>query len=247
MEFSDDAIILGSRKHGETSVIVEVLTPNHGRCLGLVRGGRSSSMRPVLQAGNRVTLSWRARLSEHLGQFKVEPLVSRAAYLMASRLGLYTMQTLACHLRMLAEREPHEAIYPFVDLILDNATNADILPLLMVRFELLLLEELGFGLDLTRCIQTGTRQNVIWVSPKTGCAVSKSAGRPWASKLLTLPEFLQPTALEQETHDLTWPQFSKGFELTGFFLQKNIYGARGITMPMEREALVKLLAGHLDQ
>ncbi len=191
MEWRDEGIILGVRRHGETSAILEVMTRAHGRHLGLVRGGRSRKQQPVLQPGNRVDLLWRARLDEHLGVFQAEPLAMHAARLMGSAAGVFGLQTLAAHLRLLPERDPHAGLFETLAIILDHLDDAEVAAELIVRFELLVLEELGFGLDLTECAATGARQELVYVSPKSGRAVSRAAGQPWQDKMLALPAFLR--------------------------------------------------------
>lgn len=238
MEWQDTGLILGVRKHGETSAIIELMTRAHGRHMGLVRGGRSRRMRPVLQPGNSVAATWHARLEEHLGTFSLEPEELRASELMASQAAIYGIQTLASHLRLLPERDPHAKLYDASRVIIDNFEHPDIAASLMVRFELALLEELGFGLDLETCASTGTATGLSYVSPKSGRAVSKSAGKPWHDKLLSLPEFLN-------RHEPGWGRvpnpddINRGFALSGFFLERHIYDARGIKPPDERAGFIK--------
>ena len=218
MEWKDEALILGLRRHGEASVIVEAMTRGHGRHLGLVRGGRSAQMRSVLQAGNSVHVTWRARLDEHLGNYAVEADTLRAANLMQSGLGLYGLQTLATHLRLLPERDPHVALYEAALVILAHLDEPFKAARLMIRFELALLDELGFGLDLSRCAVTGGREGLIYVSPKSGRAVSQAGAGDWADRLLPLPRAMlgQGDAPDEE--------IAQGFETTGFFLRHKLAG-----------------------
>ena len=155
MQWSDEGIILGSRHHGEADVILEAMTREHGRHLGLVRGGRSRRRRAELQAGNGVDLTWRARLDEHLGHYAVEPVTLRAANLMQDRLALSGLQLLAAHLRLLPERDPHRRLYDAALVVLDGLDEPENAGRLMVLFEMMLLDELGFGLDLSACAATG--------------------------------------------------------------------------------------------
>src|SRR6478736_495600 len=168
MEWRDDGIVLGIRRHGETSAILEVMTRAHGRHLGLVRGGRSRKQQPVLQPGNRVDLIWRARLDEHLGTFQVEAIEMNAARLMDSAVAVYGLQTMATHLRLLPERDAHEGLYETLAVMIAHLDDVDAAGELVARFELLVLDELGFGLDLSQCAATGTRQDLAYVSPKSG-------------------------------------------------------------------------------
>ena len=240
MDWSDEGIFLGGRPLGEANLIAEVLTLEHGRHLGLVRGGRSRRIRPTLQPGNLVRVTWRARLSEHLGNWTLEPVASRAARLMASAAGLYGVQLLAAHLRLLPERDPHPRLYTALGAILDDLEEPLAAGELLVRFEVELLNELGVGLDLSRCAATGETEGLAFVSPKTGRAVSLAAGAPYGEKLLGLPGFLidrQPHAPPPAADLLA------GFALTGFFLDRHVYESRGIAAPPGRQGLMTLIAG----
>jgi DNA repair protein RecO (recombination protein O) len=237
MEWRDEGIILGTRRHGETSVILEAMTPGHGRHLGLVRGGRSRRAQPVLQAGNRVDLVWRARLDEHLGLFQVEPLELNAATLMQSACAAYGLQLLAAHLRLLPERDRHPKLYETLRLLLDHLSEPADAAELIVRFELLLLDELGFGLDLAECAATGSREDLAYVSPKSGRAVSRAAGAPWSDRLLPLPAFLKPgSGLRGDLGAL-----EDAFRLTGFFFDRHVYEPRGINAPEARAGFLGTL------
>ncbi|MFL4990986.1 MAG: DNA repair protein RecO, partial [Microvirga sp.] len=156
MQWTDEGVVLGVRKHGETSVILELMTRGHGRHLGLVHGGRSKTLQPVLQPGNTVHVTWRARLDEHLGAYQVEGLDLRAARLMGSSMALYGLATLAHLLRYFPERDPHFPLYETLTVLVDHLDDADLAPALFVRFELAMLTELGFGLALSSCAATGS-------------------------------------------------------------------------------------------
>ena len=240
MEWSHEAVVLGVKRHGETSVIAELITQNRGRHLGLVHGGRSRRMRPVLQPGNLVNAKWRARLDEHLGQYQIEPKLLRAAALMGSSHGTYAVQTLAAHLRLLPERDPHGALYETSNVIFDNLAELNVACELIVRFELGLLEALGFGLDLQKCAVTGLRENLTHVSPKTGRAVCRSEAEPYRDRLLELPEFLAKSKPDSGMI-ASAEVLVAGFSLTGHFLERHIYGPRGIEAPPERDGLKRKL------
>src|SRR5262245_48333733 len=184
MEWTDDGIVLGTRRHGEANAILEVMTPAHGRHLGLVRGGAGSRLRPVLQPGNSVHVVWRARLDEHLGTYAVEGLRLRAATFLSAAHAVYGVTHLAALCRLLPERDPHPAVYAALETLVDRFDASELFAAEMVRFELDLLAELGFGLDLACCAATGARDDLIYVSPKSGRAVSRQAGAPWQDKLL---------------------------------------------------------------
>jgi DNA repair protein RecO (recombination protein O) len=235
MEWHDEGLVLGCRKHGETSVILEVMTRSHGRTLGLVRGGRSRIQQPTLQPGNRVALVWRARLEDHLGMITVEPVAMRAASLMETQSGVLGIQLIAAHLRLLPEREALPGVFEAVDSMVAHLPDALDAAELMVKFEIALLQELGFGMDLTKCAMTGAREGLAYVSPKTGRAVTKDAGEPWAAKLLALPAFLRAGAnMRPDTEML-----ATAFALTGHFLASNVYEPRGIDVPHARESFVR--------
>lgn len=234
MEWRDEGIVLGVRRHGETSAILEAMTRAHGRHLGLVRGGRSRRQQPVLQPGNRVELAWRARLDEHLGQFAVEPLDLAAGRLMESACAIHGVQTLAAHLRLIPERDPHPRLFEAMALVIDRL--ADPLPgaELMARFELMVLDELGFGLDLSECAATGARDELVYVSPKTGRAVSRVAGAPWADRLLRLPAFLDFASGARADSSA----IADALRLTGHFLARHVWEARGVDEPETRRSYI---------
>ena len=237
MEWSEAGIVVGTRRHGETDIILEAMTAAHGRHLGLVKGGRSRRMRPVLQAGNTLELTWRARLHEHLGNFRAEPLIERSAGLMASRLGAFGLTLAGAHLRLLPERDPHPRLYDALAAMLDCFDHPALAGELMVRFELLLLDELGFGLDLESCAATGTPDDLVYVSPRSGRAVSRAAGEPHAQKLLSLPAFLHAPP-GSDTH---YDALEAGFRLTGYFLERDAYAPRGLPLPDVRASFANAL------
>jgi DNA repair protein RecO (recombination protein O) len=232
MEWTDEGVVLGVRRHGETHVLAELMTAQHGRHLGLVRGGTSSKLRPVLQPGNSVRAVWRARLDAHLGAFAIEGMQLRAEKLMLSATASYGIQTLAALLRLLPERDPHHDLYEALIEIADRLDEPDLAAALVVRFELMLLAELGFGLDLSECAGTGETEDLVYVSPKSGRAVSREAGEPWKDQLLALPAFL----ISDAGHNAA--DVAAGFTLTGFFLARHVFEPRGIAIPEARTALI---------
>jgi DNA repair protein RecO (recombination protein O) len=238
MEWTDEAIILGTRRHGETSLILELMTKGHGRHLGLVRGGRSRRKQPFLQPGNSVEVTWRARLDEHLGHLNVEPIAERASRLMSGSAGIYALQILASLLRLLPERDPHPELYAALAASLDALESVGAAAELLVRFELTILNELGFGLDLTRCAATGATDDLAFVSPRTGRAVSREAGAPYKEKLLPLPQFLL-----RRTGAPSAEELRQAFALTGYFLHRHVCEPRGLEPPPSRERFLALLAG----
>ncbi len=239
MQWSDEGIIIGTRRHGETSLIVELMTPAHGRHLGLVRGGRSRRQQPILQPGNSVNATWRARLDEHLGTYTVEPTHQRAARLIESAVGLYGIQMLGGLLRLLPERDPHPRLYEGLAAVLDWFGEPLIAGALIARFELGLLDDLGFGLDLERCAATGSNDDLAFVSPKSGRAVSRSAGEPYAARMLKLPRFLlEPASAAPADSEA----LAQAFALTGYFLARHVFEPRGIEPPEARERFIALVA-----
>jgi DNA repair protein RecO (recombination protein O) len=224
MEWTDDGIVLGVRRHGESSAIVELLTREHGRHLGLVRGGAGSKLRPVLQPGNSVSAGWRARLDEHLGYYVLEGLRLRAATLLAVPHAAYGITHLAALARLLPERDPHPEMFETVERILDDFDDAATAGAHLVRFELAMLGELGFGLDLSACAATGVTSDLIYVSPKSGGAVSRAAGEPWRDRLLRLPPFLRE---DEDAGGCSVDDLRDGFALTGRFLLRHVLEPRG--------------------
>jgi DNA repair protein RecO (recombination protein O) len=231
VEWVDEGIVLGTRKHGEANAILELMTHAHGRHLGLVRGGASKRLRPILQPGNQVGVKWHARLDEHLGHFIVEGLSLRAASFLPLAHAVHGVTYLATLCRLLPERDPHPLVFAALGDMLDHFSERIAAAASVARFELNFLAELGFGLDLESCAATGTKSELIYVSPKSGRAVSRSAGEPWQDKLLPLPEFLR-------TEDVPTPalnDLSAAFALTGFFLARDLFEPRGLPLPQSRQ------------
>ena len=236
MQWADEGIVIGAKRHGEANAILELMTREHGRHLGLVRGGFGSRLKPVLQAGNTVSASWRARLDEHLGNYTVEGLSLRAASFFSASHAIYGVTHLAGLMRLLPERDPHAGLYHALDEILGHLDDAVLAAPMVVRFELQLLSELGFGLDLEKCVVTGASGDLVYVSPKSGRAVSRSAGEPWSDKMLRLPAFLREPDAMPIGHDL-----ADGFALTGYFLARHVLEARGLTLSDERAHFIAAL------
>ena len=238
MEWRDEGLVIGLRRQGEAAVILELMTRAHGRHLGVVRGGRSGALRPVLQPGNRVEAVWRARLEGQLGAYTVEPVKSRAARFIDRAFALHGVAYLGALLRLLPERDPHEALFEMADVIADELVSMDHAPFLLARFELALLGALGFGLDLDACALTGAREDLVYVSPKSGRAVSRAAGAPWGPRLLAYPRFLQEESLAAPDGAETLA----AFRLTGHFLARDVFGPRGAPLPPARALYLAALA-----
>jgi DNA repair protein RecO (recombination protein O) len=236
MQWTDEGIVIGVKRHGEASAILELMTREHGRHLGLVRGGFGSRLKPVLQPGNSVNAAWRARLDEHLGNYTIEGLHLRAASYFSTPHAIYGVTHLAALMRLLPERDPHAGLYEALDDILGHLDDAGVAAPMVVRFELQLLSELGFGLDLDRCAATGATGDLIYVSPKSGRAVSRAAGEPWADKMLRLPVFLRETGAVAAGSDV-----ADGFALTGYFLTRHALEPRGLMLGDERAHFIAAL------
>jgi len=235
MEWRDEGVVIGVRRHGESSALVEAMTRAHGRHLGLVRGARSARLQGALQPGNSLNLVWRARLDEQLGAYAIEPLTLRAGRIIASGLALAGVGYLGALLRLLPERDPHEALFAALEIIADHLDQGDVAPALVARFEIRVLAECGYRLDLEECAATGSREELIYVSPKSGRAVSAAAGAPWRDKLLPLPRFLRAGA---PAGALASGELADAFRLTGFFLERDLFAPRGLPMPDARRAFL---------
>jgi DNA repair protein RecO (recombination protein O) len=237
MQWTDEGIVLGVKRHGETSVILELMTRGHGRHLGLVRGGAGRRMRGALQPGNALAATWRARLDEHLGHYTVEGLNLRAAGYLSAAHAVHGVTHLAALCRLLAEREQHAGIHAALEEILDHLENARVAAPMIARFELSFLAELGFGLDLASCAATGETADLIYVSPRSGRAVSRLGGEPYRDKLMRLPAFLRGDAETASAADL-----ADAFALTGYFLDRHAFAPRGLTLPEARAHFVAAIA-----
>ncbi len=243
MDWQDEGIVLSARRHGERDALLSLFTYEHGRHLGLVRGGAGRRARPLLQRGNRLSCRWRARLSEHLGSYTIEPLRLFAATVLDDALLLASLDS-ACGLLDvgLGERDPHPALYaPLLTLFEKLAARAEDWPQSYVRFELLLLAELGFGLDLERCAVTGGREDLAYVSPRTGRAVSRAAAGEWAPRLLPLPAFLLGGEKASEG------EIAQGLRLAGHFIRRHILAPTERPLPAARERFADLWQQRMEE
>jgi DNA repair protein RecO (recombination protein O) len=238
MEWQDKGIVLSVRRHGETSAIVELLTEHQGRYFGIVRGGRSKQQRPLLQAGNRLQAHWQARLADHLGMLKLDAERLRAALIMEHPLALIALQS-ACFLAGgLPERDPHPDFYAATDLLFEQMASSEPWQAMYVHWEVRLLAELGFGLDLAECAATGRTDDLIYVSPRSGRAVSREAGAPYGDRLLPLPQFL---SAHQIVEPIEAAEMRAGLALTGYFLDKYVFAPSQKTLPEVRQRLMAQL------
>ncbi len=247
MDWTDEGIVLSARRHGENAAIASVLTQAHGRHAGLVRGGAGKRGRAVLQPGNMVHARWRARLSEHLGTFTLEAGRGTAARLFADPLRLAALAS-ACALADVAlpEREAHPAVHDGLAGLIAvlEKDGEESWPQAYVRWEIGLLADLGFGLDLERCAATGTETGLAFVSPKTGRAVSDAAAGPWREQLLPLPGFLAAGRSSDSLASAS-EAVAQGLMLTGHFLVRHVFEPQGKPLPAARRRLDERIAASL--
>jgi len=234
MQWQDNGFVLAARRHGESGLIVELLTRDHGRHAGLFRGGQSPRARAMLQPGNAVAAMWRGRLDEHLGTMSCEPVRAYAAHFLddPDRLAGLTSAT-ALVMAALPEREPHSDVFASFTRLIEALDSAAEWQASYVRWERDLLGALGFGLDLGRCAETGVTADLAYVSPRTGRAVSRAAGQPYHGKLLHLPRFLWCDTPANEG------QLALGMSLTGYFLAYHLFAPQGRTLPAARTRLAE--------
>ncbi len=240
MEFQDQGIIISARKYGEFDAVIDVLTADHGRHAGLVKGGMGRRQRGTLQPGNEVILTWRGRLETQLGTYSVELRNARSAAFLdyPSKLGVLNSVCAILSLS-LGEREEHRVLYDGLQVLLDTLEQVDEQPknwgALLVRWEIGLLSELGFGLDLSCCASTGVTDDLVYVSPKSGRAVSREAGLPYHDRLLPLPAFLRAGG------EVTLDDVRDGLHLSEFFLERHVLHPQNKKLPQARRMLMDFL------
>ncbi|WP_333592686.1 DNA repair protein RecO [Brevundimonas sp.] len=238
MDFADEAFVLAARAHGDTGAVVELLTAEHGRRAAYVAGGASRRMKPFLQPGARVQAEYRARTSDHLGAARLEPMGQGPSALFDDPLALTGLSAAAAVAQgALPEREPHPGAFLAFEALMAAFAVPEVWPAVFVRFEAGLLEDLGFGLDLSRCAATGSTDDLVWVSPRTGRAVSASAGAPYADKLLVLPPFMLGAQAGVREGDA-----KAGFDLTGHFLEQFVFHPLNRPLPPARVWMLDKLA-----
>ena len=237
MEWRSVGILLAARKHGETSLIIDTFCPGHGRYLGVVKGGASRKFAPILQVGAQLDLTWKARLQDHLGSFKVELVRARTVHAMSDRIlaaGLTSVSTILS--RVLPERQAYDNFYRTTEDLLDLLNQPNIWPLAYLHWELELLTVLGYGLDLSKCAVSGSTEKLRYVSPRTGRAISEQAAGEWVSKLLHLPSIILKGSGNSDS-------IIDGLKLTGYFLTKKVFNELSVRSPVsERKRFVDLLS-----
>ncbi|MEM9233855.1 MAG: DNA repair protein RecO [Pseudomonadota bacterium] len=240
MQWTDDALVLTSRGHGENHTITTLFTRERGAQSALVHGGQGSRKGAILQPGNRVQAAWQGRTDDDLGRFEVELELPYASGALATRLGVLGLGAMTeLLIRVLPDGNAYPELFTATDAVLSHLHDEMIFPILMIRWEIGLLSALGFGLTLDRCAATDRMledgADLVFVSPKSGGAVSMEAGLPYQEKLLPLPAFVI------DRGEPTWPEVAKAFTLTGFFLQNWLLAPDGGTLPEARERLVQKL------
>lgn len=237
MHWSEGGIVLAVRRHGESAIVAHVLTRAHGRHAGLVHGGQGRKKRTIFQVGNAVLVTWRARLEDQLGTFAGELAESHAARVIEDPLRLGCLASAAAMAEsVLPEREPHPRAYDGLDALLEALDRDGGWAAAYARWELELLAELGFGLDLARCAATGARTDLAYVSPRSGQAVSREAGAPYGERLLALPTFLHDSGIDPAPRDIV-----AALHLTGFFLDRRVFQPHGRKLPAARSRFVDRL------
>ncbi len=233
MHWTDQAIILNLRKHGENSAVMRAFAYEHGVYAGVGRGVHSKTMRGILQPGNIVSATWSARLSEHIGSFKCELAEANAAYVMHDESKLAALTAMCAMLDVaLPERHPYPRLFKLAREFLRRLKEDEQWAEQYVQLELAILAESGFGLDLRHCAATGGTEDLIYVSPKSGRAVSAAAGEPYRDKLLKLPEFLH--SYSPADHG----DICDGLMLTGYFLEHWLLEPHKRRLPAARKRLV---------
>ncbi len=237
MDWREEGTLLAVRRHGESAAIIEVFTETHGRHAGVVRGGAGRRLTPVLQPGAQLDLHWRARLEEHLGAFTVEPVRARAPAILGDRMALLALSSVCATLAFaLPERQAHARLYRATQQVLDAVSGVPDWGAAYLHWELVLLDEMGFGLDLSRCAVTGAQEGLAYVSPRTGRAVSAAGAGDWAARLLPLPECLRGEGLP-EGRDL-----QAALDVTGHFLEHHLAPSVGERpLPAARARLLDAL------
>lgn len=233
--WSSDAIALSARKFGENDAILDVLTPDKGRASGLVYGGAGKTKRALLEPGTRLHVAWKARNDDELGHFEtLEPRSGGPADLMDDAAALNALSSTASLLvATTPERSQCFGLYEATEVLLDSLNDTTAWPAVYIRWEMGLLAEMGFGLDFSKCAMTGSMEDLAWVSPKTGRAACRTAGEPFADKLLVLPSFLLGGQNKPESGDV-----ADGFALTGHFITRELLDPVRKTMPEARARLI---------
>ncbi len=233
MEWQGNGYVISTKKFGENSVILDVFTRDRGRYQGLVRGGTGRQKRALLQAGNYLKLNWRARLEEQLGQFQVEAIKLNTGYILSSKLAPLALSSICELLKKLPDRQAYNQLYDSFEIVLRHLIDdKDWLPLL-VKWQIGFLQQMGYGLDLSKCAVSGTTEDLRYISPKTGRAVCEQVGLPYKGKLFDIPPFIYGDF----TKDITPQHIFGGLKITEYFLKKHIYNVHNLPFPEAQKIL----------
>ncbi len=246
MEWLDEGIVLSTKTYGENSALVVIFTSENGLHSGLVRNASSKKLGVALQPSTQVAVRWYGRLEEHLGRFTLETIKSRADLFMSDRLLLSGFNSISTFcLSMLPERQSTRSFYNKTKLILDGMVVNENWPLFYLRWELNMLSELGFGLDLSKCVLTGSKSNLKYISPKSGRAVSADAGEFYKKKLLAFPSILN---VELDRTNFSLSEVVEGLKITGFFIEKWLMdGAQFDNLLDIRGRFISILSSNLHK
>ena len=237
MDLTDESIVISVKKFSDSTNIMKILTKNAGIYSGLFRIKKNQGTSGVNIPGNTLSVNWRARLSEHLGFFNTELIKSRSSNYLNSPVSLEVLNSICSLVDIFPEREECNDLFTLLEELLDCLDDAVIWPLLYIKFELLFIEKMGYGLDLSSCAVNGSTNDLSWVSPKSGRVVSSSAAKGWEDRLLKFPEFLN----QKKITTFSKCDLLDGLNLTEYFLIKRVYSQHGKNLSSSRSRLVDYL------
>ena len=238
MNLTDEGIAIGVKKFSDSTNLMKILTKDNGIYSGLIRIKKNQGNSGVNIPGNTLSVNWRARLSEHLGFFNTELIKSRSSNYLNSSINLEVLNSICSLMDIFPEREECIDLYNIIEELLDNLNNTSLWPFLYIKFELLFIERMGYGLDLSSCAVNGSTDNLNWVSPKTGRAVSALGAKGWEDRLLKLPEFLG----QNEIKNLSKADLLDSLKLTEFFLIKRVYSQYAKNLSSSRKRMFDYLS-----
>ena len=238
MNLTDEGIAIGVKKFSDSTNLMKILTKDNGIYSGLIRIKKNQGNSGVNIPGNTLSVNWRARLSEHLGFFNTELIKSRSSNYLNSSINLEVLNSICSLMDIFPEREECIDLYNIIEELLDNLNNTSLWPFLYIKFELLFIERMGYGLDLSSCAVNGSTDNLNWVSPKTGRAVSALGAKGWEDRLLKLPEFL----VQNEIKNLSKADLLDSLKLTEFFLIKRVYSQYAKNLSSSRKRMFDYLS-----
>ena len=238
MNLTDEGIAIGVKKFSDSTNLMKILTKDNGIYSGLIRIKKNQGNSGVNIPGNTLSVNWRARLSEHLGFFNTELIKSRSSNYLNSSINLEVLNSICSLMDIFPEREECIDLYNIIEELLDNLNNTSLWPFLYIKFELLFIERMGYGLDLSSCAVNGSTDNLNWVSPKTGRAVSALGAKGWEDRLLKLPEFLG----QNEIKSVSKVDLLDSLKLTEFFLIKRVYSQYAKNLSSSRKRMFDYLS-----